>query len=214
MTTTFADLILVDGQVLTHAPVLPVASAVATKSDRIIAVGDDSLCDELRGSGSEGVSLGGAMVTPRLVDPHMHPAMGMLLTDRVDRSGCVDLELVRAALTAAAADLPPETWLTGRGLDPNVFGDVAIGYEALDTVFHVHLFLLTLLDGQSVIASREARRRTGIEGPRSFGARATIACDDAGREAAQAIVLNNTFAVNAVNADGGPCWLANRQVGF
>ena len=40
---------------------------------------------------------------------------------------------------------------------------------------------LTLFDGHSVLASREALRRAGVDGPRRFGSRSAVVCDERGR---------------------------------
>jgi predicted amidohydrolase YtcJ len=173
------DLILTGATVRSLDPGRSSATTVAIDGGRIVAVGDDSLCGELRGRRTEIVDLHGAVVTPGLVDSHMHPVSGVGMTDGVDLSGCTDLEQVRASLTAA--DRAPGEWLTGWGLDPNVFGSLPIGYESIGPVLDGRPALLVLFDGHAAVASKEALRRAGIDRPREFGSRSSIVCDADGR---------------------------------
>lgn len=197
MATGYADLILVNSNVLTLGNEPSKATAVAISGKRILAVGDDSLCDDLRGAATTVVDLRGATVTPGLVDSHTHPAMGLQMTQGVDLSGCATLDDVRASLAAAGRDLGRDEWLTGWGLDPNVFGNAALGYEVLGSVMQGRPVVLSIFDGHSLVVSEEVLRRAHIDGPREFDSRSVIVCDESGRptghlleEGAQRLVLD------------------------
>jgi predicted amidohydrolase YtcJ len=110
----------------------------------------------------------------------MHPAMGLNMTAGLDLSACADLGAVRAALRAGAATTGPGEWILGWGLDPNSFGAIPVGSAAVEDVLNGRPASLTLFDGHSVLASREALRRAGIDGPRRFGSRSAIVCDELG----------------------------------
>lgn len=197
MATGYADLILVNGNVLTLGNEPSTATAVAISGTQILAVGDDSLCDDLRGTATTIVDLRGATMTPGFVDSHTHPVMGLQMTQGVDLSGCVTLDDVRTSLAAACPDLGRDEWLTGWGLDPNVFGNAAVGYEALGSVMQGRPGVLSIFDGHSLVVSEDALRRARIEGPRAFDSQSVIVCDEAGRptghlleEGAQRLVLD------------------------
>lgn len=181
MATGHADLILLNGNVLTLEDAPSRASAVAVQGNRILAVGDDSLCDDLRGAATSVVDLRGATVTPGLVDSHTHPVMGLQMTRGVDLSDCATLDEVRTRLAAAGGELARDEWLTGWGLDPNVFGTATIGHEVLGPVMQGRPVVLGIFDGHSVVVSGEALRRAQIDGPRAFGSQSVIVCDDAGQ---------------------------------
>lgn len=196
MATGSADLVLVNGNVLTFDDGQPRATAVAIQGRRILAVGDDSLRDHLQGPATSVVDLRGATVTPGLVDSHTHPVLGLQMTQGVDLSSCVTLDDVRSSLAAAGRDSAGGEWLTGWGLDPNVFGNATIGYASLGAVMDGRPVVLSIFDGHALVASEEALRRAAIDGPRAFGSQSVIVCDEAGRptghlleEGAQRLVL-------------------------
>lgn len=181
MATGYADLILVNGNVLTLGNEPSRATAVAIQGARILAVGDDSLCDDLRGAVTTVVDLRGATVAPGLVDSHTHPVMGLQITQGVDLSRCTTLDDVRTLVAAAGRDLGRDQWLTGWGLDPNVFGNASLGYEVLGSVMEGLPVVLSIFDGHSLVVSEEALRRAHIDGPRAFGSQSMIVCDETGR---------------------------------
>jgi predicted amidohydrolase YtcJ len=175
------DLILACDDIITLDPGCPAASAVAIAGGRIIAVGDRHDVRHWRGNRTQVIDLDGATLTPGLTDSHLHPAMGLDMTAGADLSACADLGAVRAALRVAAATAGPGEWLLGWGLDPNSFGASPVGSAAVEDVLDGRPACLTLFDGHSVLASREALRRAGIDGPRRFGSRSAIVCDEHGR---------------------------------
>lgn len=179
--TSSADLILVGANVLTLAPNHPPASCVAVADGKVIAIGGDDLVADLRGPKTEIADLQGATLTAGLVDSHMHPVMGTQMTDGVDLSACRNLDQVREALVQAEGRLGPDEWLTGWGLDPNVFGTATIGYETIGPVLDRRPSMLTIFDGHAAVVSREGLRRAGIDGPREFESRSTIVCDAQGQ---------------------------------
>ncbi|GAA4079044.1 amidohydrolase [Nocardioides kongjuensis] len=172
-----ADLLLVGTTVRTLDPARPTAHAVAVRDDRIIGLDDDALA--LRGTGTEVIDLGGAVTTPGLVDGHAHPLLGATSFVGLDLSSCRDLTDLRAVL--AGAEPGVDGWVTGFGLDHNVFGGAPITNAVLDEVLPRLPVLVVLYDGHSALASSEALRRAGVSGPRRFEQRAEIVCDDAGR---------------------------------
>ncbi len=159
------------------------ASALAVGEDgRIAALGDDREVRALAGPATTVVDLKGAVVTPGLVDGHVHPVTGAELTGGLDLSGCADLAEVREALGRAARRLRRGDWLFAWGLDPNVFGDRPVGIAPFDTVLHGVPAFLLLFDAHSALASHRALELAGIDGPRTFDqASAEIVCDADGR---------------------------------
>jgi predicted amidohydrolase YtcJ len=198
-----AELILVGGRVLTLDPSRPLATAVAMAGGVVVAVGDDSIARGLRGPSTEVVDLRGATVTPGLVDSHMHPVLGTRMTDGVDLSGCSDLDDLREALSQAEASLPAGAWLTGWGLDPNVFGAAPITFEIVGPVFDRRPGALTLFDGHSVLASRAAMELAGVDGPRTFGSQSTVVCDVDGRPTGHLLEEGAMSLVRSVMPDAG-----------
>ncbi|MEU8531085.1 amidohydrolase [Streptomyces sp. NPDC048629] len=157
-------------------------TALAVSGGRISALGDDRAIRALADSSTTVVDLKGAVVTPGLVDGHIHPVSGAELTHGLNLSGCTDLEQVRAALAGAVRELAPGAWLHGWGLDPNVFGDAPVETAPFDSVLDGVPALLLLFDAHSMLASHRALELAGVDGPRTFDqASAEVVCDAAGR---------------------------------
>lgn len=155
-----------------------IGTVVAIHDGMIVAVGGDELAHSLSGDRTEVIDLHGSTVVPGLVDAHSHPVLGVALRDWVDLSRCATLPDVRSRLLDAARTLAPGAWLTAWGLDPNVFGREPLTAEAVGPVLHDRPAMLLLFDGHACIASREAMRRAGIDGPREFASRSKVVCDE------------------------------------
>lgn len=161
---------------------LPQTALAVSDDGRISALGDDREMRALAGAGTTAVDLKGAVVTPGLVDGHVHPVTGAELTGGLDLSHCAGLDDVRDALAREVRRLGRGEWLFAWGLDPNVFGDRPVGIAPFDSVLdRVPAFLL-LFDAHSALASRRALELAGVDGPRTFAqASAEVVCDADGR---------------------------------
>ena len=76
---SFADRVLVNGNILTVDANDSVAEAVAIRDGRIIAVGKNEEIEAMAGPATDRIDLGGLTATPGLLDSHVHFAYGGLL---------------------------------------------------------------------------------------------------------------------------------------
>ncbi|MER7988417.1 amidohydrolase [Streptomyces noursei] len=178
---TAADTVLTGARVRTLDPARPRAEAVAVKDGRIVAVGDAADVRHWRGATTEVVDLAGATLVPGLTDGHSHPVWGVEMATGLDLTAVRDLAGLRAALATAARTLPPGAWLTGWGLDHNVFGDRPVHRALIEDALAGAPAFLRLYDGHSALASGRALDAAGITGPRAFAQRASVVCDATGR---------------------------------
>ncbi|MFI8767154.1 amidohydrolase [Streptomyces sp. NPDC053792] len=161
---------------------LPETALAVSDDGRISALGDDREIRALAGPATTVVDLKGAVVTPGLVDGHLHPVTGAELTHGLDLSYCADLDDVREALAREVRALDRGQWLFGWGLDPNVFGERPVDTASFDAVLDGVPSFLLLFDAHSALASRRALELAGVDGPRTFDqASAEIVCDADGR---------------------------------
>ncbi len=144
----------------------------------ITAVGDDTDARAWRGPGTETVDLGGATLTPGLTDAHSHPVWGLEMFTGTDLSAVRDLDELRAVLAGAERR---EGWITGFGLDHNVFGGRPVHRELVEDALGGAPAFLRLYDGHSALVSETALKAAGIDGPRVFAQRSEIVCDAEGR---------------------------------
>ncbi|WP_394427763.1 amidohydrolase [Streptomyces sp. SGAir0957] len=156
-------------------------TALAATDGLISALGDDRAVRALAGPGTTTIDLKGAVVTPGLVDGHLHPVSGAELTHGLDLSGATDLDGVRESLARHRQTLAPGAWLHAWGLDPNVFGDQPVDAAAFSPVLDGIPALLQLFDAHSMVASPRALELAGVDGPRAFDQAAEVVCDAEGR---------------------------------
>ena len=98
-----ADLILVDGQIITLSNE-GVVEALAVRDERIVAVGSNADIREHQGPQTYVIELAGRTVIPGLTDNHFHGIGG---GDGVDLAGARSLEEVLSAISTRAEETPP-----------------------------------------------------------------------------------------------------------
>src|SRR6266498_4902698 len=69
----FADLILLNGKIITVDQNFTIAEAVAIKKDKIIAIGSNKEIRKLATKQTKIIDLAGKTVIPGLIDAHTHP---------------------------------------------------------------------------------------------------------------------------------------------
>ncbi|MBS1894796.1 MAG: amidohydrolase [Actinobacteria bacterium] len=173
---TGADLILLDGDVRTLDPSAPHASALAIADGHLIAVGDEAEAIALRRADTEVIDLGGAAVTPGIVDSHIHAFPTDLFLGGVDMTDAGSLDEVRAALAAAADRAGPGGWITGYGLDYELFAATGIHGSLLADAVGQRPAILQFVDLHTAVATPAALAAAGVTGPRHFEENAEIVC--------------------------------------
>jgi len=115
-----ADLVLINGKIITVDPNDSVAEAVAIKGDRIAAVGTTAAIRRLAGKDTRVIDLKGLTATPGLIDAHCHFASGgymMLYVLDVGFPGVRKIADVQEKLKTKIATLKPGDWVMGTGWD-------------------------------------------------------------------------------------------------
>ena len=172
---------VVDATVVTLDRSRPSASAIAWRGDTLIAVGDTDDVGPHLGPETEVIDGSGSVVVPGLVDSHIHPFHGTLLTRGVDLRSARTIDEVRALLRAERDRIVPGEWLLGHSVGYEPFRDLGIRAAEIEEAVGGRQALLNFFDGHTALASFEALRRTGVDGPREFTENAEIVCDDDGR---------------------------------
>jgi predicted amidohydrolase YtcJ len=104
-----ADRVYRGGQVLTMAG--RTAQAVATRGERIVAVGSDPDIAPFIGAGTEVVELRGRTLMPGLIDGHAHADREGLKSLLPSLAGCTSVAEVVDRIRAAAAQTPKGRWI-------------------------------------------------------------------------------------------------------
>jgi predicted amidohydrolase YtcJ len=113
-----ADIVLLNGAVLTVDRSDSVAQAVAISSGTIVAVGTTADIRKLAGERTEVIDLAGRAVTPGLIDTHVHfSAADALFTVDLGDAAVKSIADVKARIAARVKTLKPGEWVRGRGWD-------------------------------------------------------------------------------------------------
>lgn len=110
-----ADLIVYHAKITTQTAAQPNASALAVKSGRIYAVGNDEEILTLKGSHTKLIDADGRRLIPGLEDSHMHPLNERNFTQKVKWDGVPTLKLALEMLTEQAARTPEGQWVKVTG---------------------------------------------------------------------------------------------------
>ncbi len=161
-----ADLVLLDGNVITVDADDRIAEAVAIQDRRIVAVGTSAEIAAWIGDDTRSVDLAGRTVTPGLLDAHAHFNRG-----GADRLYVVDLSYPRVesvsdivdTVRARVANAEPGGWVRGRGWDEGKLAELRYVYaEDLDAVAPEHPVWLTHTMGHYGVANSRALELAGI----------------------------------------------------
>jgi len=159
-----ADVIVVHGRVYTENPKQPWAQAVAIHGAKIVAVGDDTAIEKLRGMGTKVVNAGGKLVLPGFTDCHIHFLEGSLSLGRVNLEGAKDVPDIQKKLREYAAEHPGDDWILGRGWNYAMFGPEALPHKKyLDELFPDRPAFLEGYDGHTYWANSKALALAGIK---------------------------------------------------
>jgi hypothetical protein len=158
-----ASMILLNGVIYTLDERKPVASALAIRGERIVAVGSDS---EIRSSfrSERTIDLGGRPVFPGFIDSHAHmESLGAALMN-LDLSGAASEEESAARLSHAVHDTVRGGWIRGRGWDQNLWPGKGFPTRAsLDRVSPSVPVFLTRVDGHAVWVNGRALEIAGVD---------------------------------------------------
>jgi predicted amidohydrolase YtcJ len=158
-----ADTIVVHGRVYTENPQQPWAQAVAIYRGKIVAVGDDSAIERMRGMGTKVINAGGKLVLPGFVDCHIHFMDGSFSLGRVNLEGAKDPADIQKRLREYAAEHPGDEWILGRGWNYAMFGADALPHKKyLDELFPNRPVFLEGYDGHTYWANSKALAMAGI----------------------------------------------------
>jgi predicted amidohydrolase YtcJ len=158
-----ADLLFINGAVLTLDPQRPEAEALAIGDGQVLAVGPTAEVRPLAGPRTRVIDLAGRTATPGLADAHFHLVYYGMTSSWLDLSGAKDAGQMAGAVRRRAHESPAGAWVYGRGWDPvNLVEGRPPSLMELDAAAPRHPVLLSRQDGHLCLANSEALRRAGI----------------------------------------------------
>lgn len=161
--TPAADVVFVNGSVLTVDARDTVREAIAVRGAKIVAVGTTAEIRRLAGERTQLIDLAGRAVTPGLIDTHLHvspPSDQLDLGDATIASIADVLDRIRAEV----ATLKPGEWVRGRGWDEGKLAERRFLYASdLDKAAPNNPVWLTHTTGHYGVADSEALEIAGID---------------------------------------------------
>jgi predicted amidohydrolase YtcJ len=111
-----ADIVLINGKVITVDDRFTIAQAVAMRGGRIVAVGSNQEIGRLAGPGTRRIDARGRAVIPGLIDNHMHLLRaGITWQQEVRWDGVESRQRALEMLRARAATAPRDAWIYNLG---------------------------------------------------------------------------------------------------
>jgi len=136
----------------------PEAEALLLSRGHVVALGQPA--EALASPAARVIDLGGATVTPGLVDAHAHPTAWALARRRVELRDATDADAAAARVAAATPSLGD--WIVGQGWDPHRWGAFP-DRAPLDRAAPGNPVLLESHDLHAVWLNAEALRRCAID---------------------------------------------------
>lgn len=161
-----ANLLLVNGRVLTVDGNDRVAQAVAIAGNRIVAVGSDAAVARAAAPNARRIDLEGRTVTPGLLDAHAHFSGGggdRLFVADLSYPNVKTMADVAAAIRERVASAATGAWIQGRGWDEGKLVERRlITARDLDAVSPNNPVYLTQTTGHYGVANSVALRLAGV----------------------------------------------------
>jgi len=160
--TEKADLVIINGKVLTLDKDNPTAEAIAVKGETIIAVGSTAKISQLVQDGSTKViDAGGRLVIPGFNDAHVH--FGPIDPDYIELRYTSDPSVITEKVKAQVARSKPGELIRGGHWEHEMFIDKQWPTkELLDKVSPNNPVMLSRADGHSVLVNTFVLKASGI----------------------------------------------------
>jgi predicted amidohydrolase YtcJ len=173
-----ADLVLVNGKIVTMDPEESTGEAVAVKFGRILAVGSTKEVEGLIGVETKVIDLEGRTVIPGLIDSHGHfvrtGATRMILVDLSEEAGVRSIADLQTRLAVRAEETPPGEWVTGYQEDDSKLAEKRHPTRwELDAASRKHPIIISTVGGHFSMANSKAFEMAGVtkETPDPVGGR-------------------------------------------
>jgi predicted amidohydrolase YtcJ len=165
-----ADLVLLNGRVLTMETATPEAQAIAIRDDAIYVVGTNADVKKRIGPSTQTIDLHGQLAIPGFIESHGHFTSVGERKEQLDLTKARSWNDIVAMVEEAAKKARPGEWIHGFGWhqekwsskpDPNVEGFPT--HASLDNVSPVNPVVLTHASGHAVFVNAQALQVSGID---------------------------------------------------
>src|SRR5229473_1637764 len=157
-----ADTILINGKIITVDAKDSIASAVAIRGGKIVAVGTNEEIRKFEKKGTRVIDLRGKTATPGLIDSHCHFDESSLLYE-IDLSELKSIAEAVELVRKKSAQVKPGEWVLGRGWDESKLAELRYIHAAdLDKVSPLNPVWLGHTTGHYGVANSVALRMAKV----------------------------------------------------
>ncbi len=164
-----ADLLLVNGVIVTVDSQHPQAEAMAIRGDRIMALGTTAEMDRLRGPSTRRIDLAGQLAIPGFIEGHGHFLGLGRARMHLNLARAKNWENIVAMVGAATQDVADGAWISGRGWHQEKWDSVPAPavegmplHASLDSLSPRNPVFLSHASGHAAFVNGEALRLAGI----------------------------------------------------
>jgi predicted amidohydrolase YtcJ/beta-lactamase class A len=158
-----ADLAFVNGLVWTGDKSSPWAQAVASRGEKIVAVGSNEEIKRITGPGASVIDLGGKLLLPGFIDDHTHFIESGFHLLSVDLRDARTPEEFARRIRDHAATLQPASWILGGDWDHERWPGAPLPTrDLIDAFTPNNPVFVSRLDGHMALANSVALRMAGI----------------------------------------------------
>ena len=162
-TSPAADLTLINGRLWTGNKAQPWSEALASRGERIVAVGSNDEVEKLVDSKTRVIDLQGKLALPGFIDSHTHFIEAGFHLLSVDLRDATTPEEFARRIGNHAANEPVGRWIRGGDWDHERWPGAALPTkELIDFITPEHPVFVSRLDGHMGLANGVALRMAGI----------------------------------------------------
>ncbi|MCS7386618.1 MAG: amidohydrolase [archaeon GB-1867-005] len=159
----FADLVILNANVITMDEEKPKAEAIAIKDKKIIYVGSNKDVEELIGGNTKVIDVKGKTVVPGFIDTHIHLIGFGFSLMWIDLRDATSIEDIKSKVKSKVEVTPKGRWILGRGWDQDKFieGRYPTRWD-LDEVSPENPVMLRRVCGHICVVNSKALEIAGI----------------------------------------------------
>ena len=161
--TQKADLILLNGKIVTVDDAFSIREAVAVKNSKILFVGTNQHVDQFIGKKTKVIHLDGKLVLPGLIDSHAHlHSLGNELS-YLNTTGTTSYQEIIDKVAEKVKSMKPCDWIIGGRWDHTDWTDKRFPvHDRLSNVSSNNPVYLTRVDGNSAFVNAKALQIAGV----------------------------------------------------
>jgi predicted amidohydrolase YtcJ len=160
---THADLVLLDGNIITMNPKMPSVQAIAVKGNRISQVGNNQEIKQYINEKTRVIHLDGKTVMPGFIDTHVHVVVyGRMLT-WLDLQSVSSIKEIQMRLVKRIKGVTIDGWILGRALNSDGLLEKRLPTcQELDTVAPDNPVVFYCQSGQTCVVNSRALEEAKI----------------------------------------------------